>query len=161
MGRRRRLRLVAFALAAAALVAAGLFIRGEGTSPGLGDSDRTYRAGRRAALHEEEERALSADAARYFAAFLRYEQGDTGRKVVRQLRLSASATFANELLQAPPRVDGALGRPRLEHIRIDEVSWRPPIAIVTALARRAQARERLSFLFAKREGRWLAAGPAP
>jgi hypothetical protein len=161
MGVPRKGRLGLFVLASAALVAVALCLSGEERARPNTEKARTIEGRSPGVEHIGQERQLRADAARYFAVFLRYEQGVTGPFVVRRLRATVTRAFADELLGALPRVDGPLPRARLVAVRVENASWRPPIAIVSAEARRGGQPEELEFLFARERGRWRAAGPAP
>ena len=160
---RRYLRFFLFCVGSAALLIVGLGLRAEGDSSGADTASGepfVAVAGPRVD-HEREERQLRRDARSFLSAFLRYEEGELSRHVRRALRAGASEEFASELLRAPPRFHEGLPAARIDRVFIKEASWEPTIAVIGGVARRAQRREKLSFLFARSEGRWHAAGPAP
>lgn len=127
--------------------------RSAATAPPLPRAAR--RIERRAARSEA---ALRRAARPFLAAFLRYE---AGAEVAAALRASATSAFAARLLAAPPRPTEPGYRPpaRLGALRITFLSARADRALVRASAARAVGAEQLSFVFARRGGRWLAVGP--
>ena len=163
-------RLVLFAALCALLLAAALGFsairsapapsprgpRSAATVPPLPRAAR--RIERRAARSEA---ALRRAARPFLAAFLRYETGAGGAAVAAALGASATPAFAARLLTAPPRTTGPGYRPsaRLGAPRITFLSARADRALVRASAARPGGAEQLSFLFARRGGRWLASGP--
>lgn len=125
------------------------------TAPPLPRAAR--RIERRAARSEA---ALHRAARPFLAAFLRYEAGRGGAALAATLRASATPGFAARLLAAPPRTTGPGHRPsaRLGAPRITFLSARADRALVRASAARPGGAEQLSFVFARRGGRWLASG---
>lgn len=127
--------------------------RSAATAPPLPRAAR--RIERRAARLEA---ALRRAARPFLGAFLRYE---AGAEVAAALRASATPAFAARLLAAPPRATGPgyLPPARLGTFRITFLSARADRALVRASAERGVGAEQLSFVFARRGGRWLASGP--
>jgi hypothetical protein len=164
MASARNLRLALFCAGSAALLAVGFGVTREGDpreagpllhKPSVGASVRRAPAG---VAHEQE---LRRDAREFLGGFLRYEGGELSRSVRASLRWWASRKFASDLLAEPPRLQGGLPRARIDRLRVAEASWRPAIAVVDGVAKRAKASERFSFLFARSGRRWRAEGPAP
>jgi hypothetical protein len=95
---------------------------------------------------------------RFIAAFLSYEVGAGGPAVKDAIRGCASRRFARQLLSEPPTPAGrpSHGVARITSLHIDPVPDHPDLALGSGAARRAEGPEPFSFLFARREGRWLA-----
>ena len=162
-------RLALFALCCVLLAAAALGFAQCGTAPapragppavsvsGLPASAR--RLERRAARAE----AVLRRAARPFlVAFLDYEAGRRGFAIAGALRAGATRAFAARLLDAPPLPSSPAGYPgpaRLGELSVSFLSARPDSALVRASAERGGLPEQLSFLFARRGGRWVASAP--
>jgi hypothetical protein len=93
-------------------------------------------------------------------AFFAYEAGALGPRLRRRLRAAATPAFAAALLGAPPRLGNRrLPEARLRRLLITPLFEAPPAALVSGSARRGGETEEFSFLFRRREGRWLASGP--
>jgi hypothetical protein len=102
---------------------------------------------------------LRSQARRFLRAFLRYEAGESDRRLRRALRAGSSLTFAAELLATPPRLPSRrLATARLGRISVTLIPSAPPRALVSATATRPIGPEHLSFLFDLHAGRWLARG---
>ena len=96
----------------------------------------------------------------FLLAFLSYEVGTGGAASAAAVRADASAGFADQLLA--PAVSATAGDPRrarLASLRIEPIAGHPGLILVSGLARRPSGPEPLSFLFAERDGRWLAIAP--
>jgi hypothetical protein len=161
MWRRVDIHVALFAFASAALLAAGLALRGEAESNGVTapGPDLVVRASPLA--QKPEVQTLRRDASRFLSAFFRYEGGARDSSLFWRLQVSSTRKFAAQLLDAPPRLQSRLPPAQIQRIVVDEASWVPAIAVVSGAARRGDEREKFSFLFAKKAGRWVAAGPAP
>lgn len=163
-------RLALFALACALLVAAALGspsrerTSGPPAAPASGArAPRPPLAARRIERRAARlEAGLRAAARPFLAAFLRYEAGAGGAAMAAALRAGATRGFAARLLAEPPRSLSPAGDPppaRLGSLQLAFLSARGDRALVRASAVRGGAPEQLSFLFARRGGRWLAIGP--
>jgi hypothetical protein len=98
---------------------------------------------------------------RFIAAFLSYEVGVGAPRVDEAIRASATRRFARQLLLEPPRPAGrrSRGAAHVTSLHIDPVPGRADLALASGDARRAEGPEPFSFLFARRDGRWLAVAP--
>ena len=105
-------------------------------------------------------RRLHGATRHFLTAFLRYEVGDLSRSVRRQLRRSADAGFAAQLLARPlPDVHASSPRAQISRLRIVVLSRVPGRALVSGSALRRRRPEQFSFLFEARRGAWRAIGP--
>jgi hypothetical protein len=112
--------------------------------------------------------AVEAAARRFLTAFSRYESGNLTAAVSRALRRTCTASFAAELLAAPPRPVAlparyALGprtpmaaRPIALDIALD--AGPPPAAEVTGTLGRGRAAKPFAFQFVTRPRGWRASG---
>jgi hypothetical protein len=143
---------------AAALIFFAL-LRGEGSEPGA----RTATPGPAQVAAPTRTRApaaLATSARRFLHAFLAYEVGARPPHNVAALEATATTSFAHELASARQTAathPSALAR--LGPLTLNPLAGKPPLALVTATARRPAGPEQLSFLFTKRGGRWLASAP--
>jgi hypothetical protein len=97
----------------------------------------------------------------FLRAFLRYELGEGGPALRRELRASTSPAFGAQLLASPIRAPSSpLPAAHIGRLKIIYLSRNPPRALVSGTALRAGRPEQFAFLFEARRGRWLAAGPA-
>jgi hypothetical protein len=98
---------------------------------------------------------------RFIAAFLSYEVGGGGSAVESAIHTSASRHFARQLLSEPPTSPArpSRGRVPISSLRIDPVPGHPSLALASGDAHRPKGPEPFSFLFARRDGRWLAVAP--
>ncbi|MGA8746177.1 MAG: hypothetical protein WB507_09965 [Solirubrobacterales bacterium] len=163
----QRLRLALFCAASAALLAAAIGFAGgpEANAPApreIGGAGAALRAPdsiqseRVARLRVRLQRV----GGRFLAAFFRYEVGELGAAVRRELRATATPGFAAELLGDPPRRPS--GNPAAAapgRLAISVASIEPPRALISGSANRGGATEQFSFLFEVRHGAWLASGP--
>jgi hypothetical protein len=62
-------------------------------------------------LYERTAADAELAARRFFAAFSLYEVGRLGAGVTREVRVTATPAFANQLLSAPPRVQPGVSKP--------------------------------------------------
>lgn len=96
----------------------------------------------------------------FLVAFLSYEVGAGGTASTSTIRAHASADFAHELLVPPQSATPGDPPPaRLASIRIDPIAGHPRLILASGLAIRPSGPEPLSFVFAERDGRWLAIAP--
>lgn len=161
MEKRADLRSLLFALSCAALLVAGLALRGEAGSKTVRVAQSGLVEPTAALARGPEAQALRRDAAWFLNAFFQYEEGGRSSKLFRRLQTSSTPKFAAQLLDAPPRIPSRLAPAQIQRIAIKEASWGSAIAVVSGAALRDERREAFSFLFAKEAGRWVAAGPAP
>lgn len=170
MARPRLGRLALFAALCALLLVAALGFAGadRAGSPALAlraggtAASRLPAAARRIERRAAHLEASLRRAARPFlAAFLRYEGGLGAPADATALRASATPGFAARLLADAPRApaSGYPSRARLRALSVTFLSARADWALVRAAAGRSGGAEQLSFLFARRSGRWLATGP--
>lgn len=162
-------RLALFALCCALLAAAALgFARGGPAPPPQAAPPAVAASGVPASALRLERRAARAEAALrhaarpFLAAFLGYEAGRRGFALTAALRAGATRAFATRLLAAPPRPSSPAGYPggaRLGGLSVSFLSAAPDRALVRASAERGGLPEQLSFLFARRGGRWVASAP--
>ncbi len=105
--------------------------------------------------------AVAPSARRFLVAFLSYEVGAGDSEVRAALRATTTPAFADQLLQQRSRrsAEHPAPNPRLGDLAVVLLSVNPPLASVTATARRPSGPEQLSFVFALRNGRWLASAP--
>jgi hypothetical protein len=98
---------------------------------------------------------------RFIAAFLSYEVGAGRPAVEKAIRRRASRRFARQLLSEPPTQARrpTHGAARITSLHIDPVPGRRDLALASGEARRPEGPEPFSFLFARRDGRWLAVAP--
>jgi hypothetical protein len=104
---------------------------------------------------------LAGPAREFVDAFLRYEVGEADVSVRHALRASATAAFADELLEAPVAVP-VTGVPRaavVARLRMRRVVSRTPVALVSGEARRPGGVEQFSFVFVRTSSGWRARGP--
>jgi hypothetical protein len=101
------------------------------------------------------------EARRFVSAFLSYEVGAGGERTHAAIRVGASPAFARRLLSDPPTAPAG-PKTRSAHVtylRVDPVPDHPDLALVSGDACRPEGPEPFSFLFARRDGRWLAVAP--
>jgi hypothetical protein len=101
------------------------------------------------------------EARRFVSAFLSYEVGAGGDRTHAAIRVGASPAFARRLLSGPATAPAG-PKARTAHVtylRVDPVPAHPDLALVSGDARRPEGLEPFSFLFARRDGRWLAVAP--
>jgi hypothetical protein len=98
---------------------------------------------------------------RFIVAFLSFEVGVGGPAVEAAIHARASRHLARQLLSDPPRTAGRPARAGalITSFHIDPVRGRPGLALASGDARRPGGPEPFSFLFARRDGRWLAVAP--
>jgi hypothetical protein len=96
---------------------------------------------------------------RFIAAFLSYEVGGGGSAVESAIHTSASRRLARQLLSEPPTSPARPSRARIRSLRIDPVPGHPDLALASGDARRPEGPEAFSFVFARRDGRWIAVAP--
>jgi hypothetical protein len=98
---------------------------------------------------------------RFIAAFLSYEVGAGGPAVEKAIRGHASRRFAGQLLSKPPTQARrpTHGGARITSLHIDPVPGQRDLALASGEAWRSEGPEPFSFLFARRDGRWLAVAP--
>jgi hypothetical protein len=100
-------------------------------------------------------------ARRFVSAFLSFEVGAGGARTDAAIRAGAWPDFARRLLSDPPTAPAG-AKPRSAHLtslRVDPVPGHPDLALASGDAHRPEGAEPFSFLFARREGRWLAVAP--
>jgi hypothetical protein len=97
----------------------------------------------------------------FVAAFLAYEVGRGGSGVEARIHACASPHLARQLLSRPPTPPGRASHAgaRIISLRVDDVPGHPDLLLASGDARRPEAVEPFSFLFARRDGRWLAVAP--
>jgi hypothetical protein len=98
---------------------------------------------------------------RFIAAFLSYEVGAGGPAVEKAIRGHASRGFALQLLSEPPtqacrRTHSAA---HITSLHIDPVPGQRDLALASGEVRRPEGPEPFSFLFARRDDRWVAIAP--
>jgi hypothetical protein len=99
-------------------------------------------------------------ARRFVEAFLSYEVAGGGAAAPKAIRAGADDTFARELISHSPPPTPTDPRPaRIEALRVAGLPGRPHLALVSGTARRPSGPEPFAFLFARRQGRWLAVAP--
>lgn len=162
----RTLRIGLFALACVALSAAAVLFAsadrpgrpaGSAIGPGsaVGRAHGPLRGARRLL------RSLRRSARRFLAAYLRYEVGEDGGSVRRELRLTATGRFAALLLANPVRRESraapsAPARLRRLEVRVDPAD--PRHALLGGVAARGARTERFSFEFIHGDSGWRASG---
>jgi hypothetical protein len=96
-------------------------------------------------------------ARRFILAFLADEVGIAESSSARAIRTGSIPSFARELLARPPPSSAEdPGEARLRSLRVHRLPGRPDLALASGSARRPSGPEPFAFLFARREGRWLA-----
>jgi hypothetical protein len=98
---------------------------------------------------------------RFIAAFLSYEVGGGGPAAESAIRNCASRHFARQLLSEAPTSAGRPGHrtAAISSLHIDPVPGHPDLVLASGDARRPEGPEPFSFVFARREGRWIAVAP--
>ncbi len=130
-----------------------------------GSTRPSARAGRAAVLRQPTHRPPPLGAleqVRHFiVAFLSYEVGRGGRAAEETIHAFAVPHLARQLLSQPPTPAGrpSNGAPRITRLRVDDVPGHPDLLLASGDARHPEGPEPVSFLFARREGRWLAVAP--
>jgi hypothetical protein len=156
----RRLTFLAILSATAiAVLVTGSSREGIGVSP-LGARATAHR--RTASNSPSGTRGLGRDAHRFIEAFLVHEAGQDDPATRAALISGAGARLAHEILAGPdgsgvPRPNR---RPPALSLHATRLPHRPDLALATGTAHRASGPERFAFLFAHRDGRWLAIAPA-
>ena len=155
------MRVALFAALAAALLAALLLALAEHPAPTPPASPIVLVSPRGPKPSPSTRSSPSARPAarRFLRAFLAREVGKGGAAGARAIRTGAAAALARELLAAPHRAHAGPPPARLTDLRITPLPGRPRLRLATATARRPSGPEPLSFLFARRGGRWLAIAP--
>jgi hypothetical protein len=107
-----------------------------------------------------EEARLRDAGRRFISAFLRYEVGDMSPRVRSSLLASGTSAFARELEGAPVRGIGHHSAARIDRLDVTFLNTSAQRALLSGVARRPDGPEEFSFLFGRRDGRWLVLGAA-
>jgi hypothetical protein len=99
---------------------------------------------------------------RFLAVFLAYEIGEGGAAARQEIRRTAAAGFARELLAAPihrASLHRHRGATRVISLHLHALPGGFDLILATGSARRPDGVEPFSFVFVRRDGHWLAVAP--